>query len=151
MSSQDSTELQRARDNENLLKRQVDAWACNDIDELLTLYNDDMEYVDIPLSDSPKRGKNEFREYLKDYNAQFVSGTVQVEYVNVIASGAAVVGELWVTAKYVGAGAPEGGVTISWSVVLIDTIVDGKVTTEHAHFDSQAFAKAIEQATANQN
>ncbi len=151
MNGQNSAESQLARDNNNLLKKQVDAWARNDLDALLSLYNEDMEYIDIPFSDSPKRGKKEFREYLKDYNAQFVSGTVQVEYVNVIASSTAVVGELWVTAKYVGDGAPEGGVTISWSVVLIDTIVDGKVTTEHAHFDSLAFAKAIELATASQN
>ncbi len=141
---QDSSEIQLARMNEDLLRNQVDAWARNDLDALLSLYNDEMEYIDIPFSDSPVRGKDDFRAYLENYNAQFVSGTVQVEYVNVIASSTAVVGELSVTARYVGEGAPDGGVEISWSVVLIDTIIDGKVSTEHAHFDSQAFAKAIE-------
>lgn len=148
MTMQASVEIQLSRENEDLLRRQVDAWARNDLDELLTLYNDEMEYIDIPFSDHPVRGKAKFREYLKDYNTQFVSGTVRVEFVNIIASSTAVVGELWCTARYVGEGAPEGGVEISWAVVLIDTIVNGKVSTEHAHFDSQAFAKAIEQAAA---
>lgn len=144
MTMQTSVEARLARENEALLKRQVDAWARNDLDELLTLYNEDMVYIDMPFSDSPVRGKQAFREYLRGYNAQFVSGTVEVEYANIVASSTAVVGELWVKARYVGEGAPDGGAEISWSVVLIDTIVDGKVSTEHAHFDSLAFAKAIE-------
>ncbi|KTE00729.1 hypothetical protein ATE68_15640 [Sphingopyxis sp. H038] len=142
---QDSDEIQLSRKNEDLLRKQVDAWARNDLDALLSLYNDDMEYIDIPFSDFPVRGKKAFREYLEDYNSQFVSGTVRVDYVNIIASSTSVVGELRAEARYVGEGAPDGGVEISWSVVLIDTIVDGKVSTEHAHFDSLAFAKAIEQ------
>lgn len=140
-----SVEMQRAREKEALLRRQVEAWARNDLDDLLTLYNEDMVYIDIPFSDRPVRGKQAFREYLEGYNAQFVSGTVQVEYTNIVASSTAVVGELRVKARYVGEGAPNGGAEISWRVVLIDTIVDGKVSTEHAHFDSMAFAKAIEQ------
>lgn len=140
-----SVEMQLARENEALLKRQVDAWARNDLDELLTVYNEDMVYVEIPFSDRPVRGKHAFREYLEDYNAQFVAGTVQVEYANIVASSKAVVGELRVKARYVGEGAPVGGAEISWDVVLIDTIVEGKVSTEHAHFDSMAFTKAIEQ------
>ncbi|MBS0475295.1 MAG: nuclear transport factor 2 family protein [Proteobacteria bacterium] len=142
-----SSEAQLARQNEDLLKRQVDAWARNDIDALLSLYHDDMVYIDMPFSDRPVRGKVHFREYIQGYNAQFVSGTVQVEYENIVASSTSVVGELRVTARYVGEGAPKGGVVIAWWVVLIDTIVDGKVTSEHAHFDSVAFAKAVEQAT----
>lgn len=80
------------------------------------------------------------------YNAQFVPGTVQVEYVNIIANSTSAVGELSVKARYIGDGAPEGGVDISWPVALIDTFVNGKVSTEHAHFDSQAFARAVKLA-----
>ena len=148
MTMQESVDAQLSRDNEDLLKRQVDAWARNDLDALLSLYNDDMEYIDIPYLDRAVRGKKDFREYLEKYNAQFVSGTVEVEYRNIITNSNSAVGELWVKAKYIGEGAPEEGVDISWSVVLIDTFVDGKVSTEHAHFDSQAFAKAVKLAAA---
>ena len=143
-----AVETQLARENAELLKRQVDAWARNDLDELLTLYNDDMVYIDMPFPDHPVRGKQAFREHVRSHSAQFVPGTVQVQYANIIASGTGVVGELRVTARYVGEGAPDGGAEISWWVVLIDTIVNGKVSTEHAHFDSMAFAKAIEQSNA---
>ncbi len=56
-----SVEMQRARENEALLRRQVEAWARNDLDDLLTLYNEDMVYIDIPFSDRPVRGKQAFR------------------------------------------------------------------------------------------
>ena len=140
-------EIQLVRQNEEVLRKQVDAWARNDLDALLSLYNDEMEYVDIPFSENPIRGKQDFRKYLQSYSAQFVTGSVRAEFVNIVASSTAVVGELSCTARYVGAGAPDGGVEITWPVVLIDTIVDGRVSTEHAHFDSQGFAKAIERST----
>jgi hypothetical protein len=146
MTMQDPVETQLSRDNEALLKKQVDAWARNDLDALLALYNDEMEYIDIPFIDRPVRGKKDFREYLEIYNAQFVPGTVQVEYENIIANSISAVGELSVKARYIGDGAPEGGVDILWPVVLIDTFVNGKVSTEHAHFDSQAFARAVKLA-----
>lgn len=144
MKGQESLKAQLSHGNEKLLRQQVDAWARNDFDALLALYNDDMEYVDMPFADRPVRGKDAFRKHLQEQSAQFVPGTVRVNYVNVIANGVAVAGELLVEARFVGEGAPEGGADISWTVTLVDTIVGGKVSTEHAYFDPQAFAKALE-------
>lgn len=140
--------LERARDNETLFRRLVAAWACNDLDDLIDCFADDLVYADMPSPDGPVRGKAAFRKYMEGYNALFAGGRVEVEFGTIVATSTNVVGELLCRARYVGPGAPEGGVPVSWCAALVDTVVDGKVVSEHAYFDPAAFDKAVGQATA---
>ncbi|WP_158691373.1 NAD(P)H-binding protein [Amycolatopsis nivea] len=136
---------QLARENEALFRRQISAWARNDLDDLIDCYTDDMVYTDMPFADQQVRGKAAFREYMAGYNALFAGSQVEVEIVTLVASSANVVGELLCRARYVGTGAPEGGVPVEWYATLVDTIVGRKIVSEHAYFDPTAFDKAVEQ------
>lgn len=138
---------QSARDNEALFRRQIAAWARNDLDELIDCYTEDLIYTEMPYPHSPVRGKAAFRAYMTDYNALFAGGEMEVQVVTLVATSSHVVGELRTQARYVGPGAPEGGVPVSWYATLIDTIADGKIRSEHAYFDPTAFDKAVEDAT----
>lgn len=135
---------QSARDNEALFRRQIAAWARNDLDDLIDCYVDDLMYMDMPYPENPVRGKAAFRTYMEGYNALFAE--MDVELVTVVATSTHVVGELLTRALYVGPGAPEGGVEVSWYATLVDTVEDGKVLSEHAYFDPTAFDKAVERA-----
>lgn len=135
---------QSARDNEALFRRQIAAWARNDLDDLIDCYVDDLMYMDMPYPENPVRGKAAFRTYMEGYNALFAE--MDVELVTVVATSTHVVGELLTRAQYVGPGAPEGGVEVSWYATLVDTVEDGKVLSEHAYFDPTAFDKAVERA-----
>ena len=134
--------------NEALFRRLVAAWASSDFDTLLDCFADDMVYTDMPFPDNPVVGKPAFRRHVTDYNALFANGQVDTELVTVVATGSHVVGELSCRARYVGPGAPVEGVPIHWYATLVDTIVDGKVRSEHAYFDPTAFDKAVHRVTA---
>ena len=138
-------ERQCARDNEALFRRLIAAWARNDLDGLLSCFADDLVYTDMPFPDEPVRGKTAFREHMERYNALFLHGQVEVEFVTVVATSTNVVGELLCRARYVGPGAPEEGVPVEWYATLLDTVVDGRVQLEHAYFDPTAFDKAVAQ------
>lgn len=141
-------ELQRARDNEALFRRLISAWARSDFDGLIDCFADDMVYTDMPFPDDPVRGKAAFREHVEGYNSVFADGQVEVEFETLVASSTTVAGELLCRARYVGPGAPESGVPVRWYATLVDTIVDGKVVTEHVYFDPAAFDRAVQQASA---
>lgn len=140
--------LQRARDNEALFRRLISAWARTDLDDLTDCVADDMVYTDMPFPNEPVRGKAAFREHVQRYNALFADGQVEVEFVTLVATSTNVVGELLCRARYVGPGAPEGGVAVSWYATLVDTVLDGRIVSEHVYFDPTAFDKAVAQATA---
>lgn len=139
--------LQCARDNEVLFRRLISAWARTDLDALTDCFADDLVYTDMPFPDAPVRGKVAFREHVKGFNALFAAGQVDVEFVAVVANSTNVVGELRCRARYVGPGAPDGGVPVTWYVTLADTVVDGKVVNERVYFDPTAFDTAVKQAT----
>lgn len=141
-------ELRRARDNEALFRRLISAWARSDFDDLIDCFADDMTYTDMPFPDAPVRGKAAFREHVEGYNSVFADGQVEVEFVTLVATSTNVVGELFCRARYVGPDAPGAGVPVSWYATLIDTMLEGKVVTEHAYFDPAAFENAVQQATA---
>ncbi|WLW56999.1 NAD(P)H-binding protein [Streptomyces sp. YU58] len=138
--------LQRARDNEALFRRLISAWARTDLDDLIDCFADDMVYTDMPFPGEPVRGKAAFREHVKRYNALFADGQVEVEFVTLVATSTNVVGELLCRARYVGPGAPEGGVPVRWYATLVDTVMDGRVVSEHVYFDPTAFDKAVARA-----
>lgn len=140
--------LQCARDNEALFRRLISAWARTDLDALTSCFADDLVYTDMPFPDAPVRGKVDFRERVKGFNALFADGRVDVEFVTVVANRTNVVGELRCRARYVGPGAPEGGVPVTWYATLVDTVVDGKVANERVYFDPTVFDTAVKQATA---
>lgn len=71
-----------------------------------------------------------------------------VKRVTVEATNTRVVVELLCRARYAGPNAPQSGVMVSWYATLIDTIVDGKVVSEHAYLDPKTFAKTSRQAPA---
>jgi uncharacterized protein YbjT (DUF2867 family)/ketosteroid isomerase-like protein len=139
--------LQCARDNEALFRRLISAWARTDLDALTDCFADDLVYTDMPFPEAPVRGKATFREHVRGFNALFADGQVDVEFVTVVANSTNVVGELRCQARYVGPGAPQGGVPVTWHVTLSDTVVDGKVVTERVYFDPAAFDTAVKQAT----
>jgi uncharacterized protein YbjT (DUF2867 family)/ketosteroid isomerase-like protein len=139
-------EFQRARENEALFRRLILAWANNELDELMDCFADDLVYVDMPFPDHPVRGKAAFREHVRAYNALFVGGQVELELTTLVANSTNVVGELFCRAEYIGPGAPEGGLLVSWTATLVDTVVDGKVVSEHVYFDPTTFDKAVQQA-----
>lgn len=133
-----------AQENEALFRRMIAAWTVNDIDALVDCFADDLVYCDMPFPDAAVRGKAAFRTYLKGYNsALFADGLVDAEIVTLIANDTNVAGELHCRIQYVGPGAPEGGVPVSWYATLVDTIVDGKIVSEHAYFDPTAFDNAV--------
>ena len=134
------------RSNEALFRRQVDAWSRTDLDALLACYDDDMVYVDMPFFDAPVEGKDVFREHMTAYNSMFQGGIIGVEVVSLIASPTHVAGELLSTATYIGPGAPEGGVAVTWHATLVDEVRDGLVISEHAYFDPTAFERAVRDA-----
>ena len=107
-----------------------------------------MIYTDMPFHDAPVVGKPAFRRHVTDYNALFAHGHVDTELVTVVSTDSHVVGELSCRAVYVGPGAPTDGVPVHWYATLVDTVVDGKVTSEHAYFDPTAFANAVQHVTA---
>ena len=131
------------RSNEALFRKQIEAWAGDDIDKLLACYNDDMVYVDMPFLDQPVHGIDAFRTHMIDYNGQFDRSDFKAEILTLVANETHVVGELLSTARYIGPGAPAGGVLVSWHATLFDTIVDGKISSEKAYFDPSTFEKAI--------
>jgi Ketosteroid isomerase-related protein len=135
-----------ARDNEALFRRVVAAWSCNEIDNLLGCYADDLVYTDMPLPDQPVSGKAAFRAHMEAYNGLFAGGQVEVDIVATVTSSTHVAGELFNRAKYIGPGAPAGGVPVSWYATLVVTIVGGKVVAEHAYYDPTTFEKAVAQA-----
>lgn len=137
-----------AAQNEALFRRLVAAWARSDFDALLDCFADDMIYTDMPFHDAPVVGKPAFRRHVTDYNALFAHGHVDTELVTVVSTDSHVVGELSCRAVYVGPGAPTDGVPVHWYATLVDTVVDGKVTSEHAYFDPTAFANAVQHVTA---
>ena len=139
---------QCARDNEDLFRRLVSAWARHDLDDLIDCFADDLVYVDMPSPDQPVRGKAAFREYSERYGTLFADRQVEVEILTLVAWGTKVVGELLCRARYVGPGAADGGVAVEWHAALVDTVVAGKVVSEHAYFDPTAFDRAVAQATA---
>lgn len=140
-------ELCLAQKNEALFRRQVSAWARNDLDALIECYADDMVYTDMPFPKDSVAGKVAFRQHMEAYNALFAGGQVALELVSLTASSTNVVGELLCRAQYVGPGTPTGGVAISWYATLVDTVVNGKIATEHAYYDPTAFERAAQQAT----
>ncbi|WP_084622748.1 MULTISPECIES: NAD(P)H-binding protein [Nocardioides] len=142
-----NTRVDVATDNEALFRRLVAAWASSDFDALLDCFADDMVYTDMPFPDAPVLGKAAFRRHVSDYNALFARGQVDTELVTVVATESHVVGELSCRAQYVGPGAPAEGVPVHWYATLVDTIVDGKVSSEHAYFDPTAFEKAVQRVS----
>lgn len=132
-----------SRANEQLFRRQIDAWARNDFDALLECFADDMVYIDMPFETAPVRGKPAFLAHIRAYNAQFDMSDFEVEILALVANPTGVVGELRTTARYVGQDAPRDGARISWTATLVDTVVDGRVTTEHVYFDPSSFSTAL--------
>lgn len=133
--------------NEAVFRRMISAWSKNDIEALVACFDDNLVYCDMPFPETPVRGKANFREYLTGYNsALFAGGLVDVDIVTLVASNTHVAGELLCRVQYVGPGAPEGGVPVSWYATLVDTIVGGKIVSEHAFFDPTAFDKAVKGA-----
>lgn len=136
-----------ARDNEELFRRLVTAWSSNQLDDLLDCYADDLVYVDMPFPDQSVEGKAAFRVHMEGYNGLFAGAKVDVDILTVVANSTNVAGELFTRAQYVGPGAPEGGVPVSWYATLVVAIVDGKVVSEHAYYDPATFENAAAQAT----
>ena len=85
---------------------------------------------------------------MEGYNGLFAQGRVEAEIITLAATNTNVFGELFCRATYVGPDAPAGGVPVSWYATLVDTVVDGKVVTEHAYFDPTAFDTAVQQVIA---
>ncbi|GAA3299974.1 NAD(P)H-binding protein [Glutamicibacter nicotianae] len=133
--------------NEALFGRQIKAWAGNDIDSLLECYNNDIVYVDVPFPDQPVRGLDAFRAHMINYNGQFDRSDFVAEIITLVANETHVVGELFCTGRYIGTGSPEGGVIISWSATLVETVVEGKICSERAYFDPTIFEKAVVKAS----
>lgn len=139
--------LQGAHENEALFRRLISAWARTDLDALADCFADDLTYTDMPFADAPVHGKAAFREHVKAFNALFRDGTVDVEFMSVVANSTNVIGELLCRAQYVGPGAPEGGVPVTWYVTLADTVVGRKVVNERVYFDPTVFETAVRHAT----
>lgn len=139
--------LQRSLENEALFRRLITAWASSDFDGLTDCFAEDLVYTDMPFPDAQVRGKTAFREHVKGFNSLFANGQVEVEFVTVVANSSTVIGELKCKAQLVGAGAPTGGVPVTWHVTLADTVVDGKVVNERVYFDPTAFETAARKAS----
>ena len=137
--------------NEALFRRLIAAWASSDFDALLDCFADGMVYIDMPFPSTPVAGKKAFLEHVRDYNALFADGRIDVEFVTLVAGEEAVAGELACSAQYVGPGAPDGGVRVSWHATLVDTIENGRVVTEHAYFDPTVFDQALQQLASDTN
>ena len=139
----DETSSHIIQSNEALFRRQIEAWAAADIDKLVACYNDDMVYVDMPFLDQPVHGVDAFRAHMIDYNGQFDRSDFTAEILTLVANETHVVGELLCTARYIGPGAPAGGVVVSWHATLFETIVEGKISSEKAYFDPSTLEKAL--------
>lgn len=133
-----------AAENEALFRRLVTAWASSDFDTLLDCFADDMVYTDMPFPDAPVRGKTDFKRHVSAYNALFAEGQIDTDLVTIVATDSHVAGELSCRARFVGPGAPADGVLVHWYATLIDTVVDGKVVSEHVYFDPTTFDKAVQ-------
>ena len=99
----------------------------------------------MPISDTRVVGKEAFLQHVRDYNALFAEGHIDVEFLTLVADERAVAGELACSAQYVGPGAPDGGVQVNWHATLVDTIENGRVITEHGYFDPTVFDQALQQ------
>lgn len=133
--------------NEALFRRQVAAWSRFDIDALLDCYNDDMVYVDVPFPDEIVHGKDAFRVYLNGYFTQFDKSEFGADVVTLVANETHAIGELLCTGRYIGAGAPDGGIVLRWYATLVDTIVAGKISSERAYFDPTLIEEAVADAS----
>lgn len=137
-----------AQANEALFSRQIAAWSRHDVDALLEYYNDDLVYVDVPFPDDAAHGLDAFRAALIGYYSQFDRSGFGAEVITIVANESHVVGELLCTARYIGAGAPEGGIVVSWFATLVERIVDGKISSERVYFDPTFIEKALASASA---
>jgi steroid delta-isomerase-like uncharacterized protein len=119
---------------EGLFGAQMEAYAALNTNALLSTFADDCVLQDMADPLHPHTGRSEIEAFLTEYFAALQD--VNVDVVTLATSGEKVVGELEVSATYVGHPfSHENGRKVVLRYVAIDTVRDGKIAHERFYWD----------------
>src|ERR1041384_6792639 len=120
---------------ETVFRNQMAAYAACDVDALVKSFTEDCVLVDMAEPDKPYVGVDAVREFLVDYFASLQD--VVVEVTRVTGGEDTVIGELDVTASYIGEPfSKANGRSIRLRYCVAEEIRDGHVARERFYWDS---------------
>jgi len=128
---------------ESIFRNQMAAYAACDIEKLVESFTDDCVLVDMADPENPFVGIDAIRGFLVDYFSTLRD--VVVDVTMVAAGQDCVIGELDVTASYVGEPFSEDNrQPIRLRYCVAEEIRDGHVASERFYWDSNDFQRQLQ-------
>jgi ketosteroid isomerase-like protein len=126
----------------DIFDNQMAAYEAGDVDALLDSFSEDCVLQDMADPDNSYTGQAEIKEFLDDYFSTLIDATVGRTVA--AAEGDTIVGELDVSATYVGEPfSRENAREVKLRYCVIERVRDGKVCFERFYWDSAALERQL--------
>lgn len=133
--------VDETRRTEEAARGLVDAFQSGDIERLLTYYPDgDFTYVDMWEPDTVLRTHGELATWMEEFGSVFDMSTGGLELVSMTVQGTRAVVEIKLKGKYVGEGAPSGGLEME----ILSCVVYAHIDDDGLVHEERVYAEPVE-------
>lgn len=141
--------MAKDRHFEGVMREQIRAINAGDSLTVANLFTEEGRFVDMSDPHAAHVGRDSIRllvdSFIQEHDLGAEQGDSRIAVARMVSHGSLVVSELHFDCRFVGPGAPSGGVRLEWDAAVVDEFdSDGLIIEERSYSDSAAIARQLD-------